>query len=84
MCIRDRVSTPHSAALAIMRALKREARKSKPGPIVVSAASDVVDMLEGEAASAMSELATILGRRIAFQRAPSYGRETFDIVAGDE
>ena len=79
-----RVSTPHSAALAIMRALKREARKSKPGPIVVTAASDVVDMLEGEAAPAMSELATILGRRIAFQRAPSYGRETFDIVAGDE
>ncbi len=79
-----RVSTPHSAALAIMRALKREARESKPGPIVVTAASDVVDMLEGEAAPAMSELATILGRRIALQRAPSYGRETFDIVAGHE
>lgn len=79
-----RVSTPHSAALAVMRALKREARKSKPGPIVVTAASDVVDMLEGEAAPAMSELATILGRRIALRRAPSHGRETFDIVAGDE
>ncbi|MDE0174880.1 MAG: Rne/Rng family ribonuclease [Defluviicoccus sp.] len=79
-----RVSTPRSAALAIMRALKREARKSKPGPIVVTAASDVVDMLEGEAAPAMSELGTILGRRIALQRAPSYGRESFDIVAGDE
>ena len=79
-----RVSTPHSGALAVMRALKREARNSKPGPIVVTAASDVVDMLEGEAAPAMSELATILGRRIALQRAPSYGRETFDIVAGHE
>lgn len=79
-----RVSTPHSAALAVMRALKREARESKPGPIVVTAASDVVDMLEGEAAPAMSELATILGRRIALQRAPSYGRDTFDIVAGHE
>ena len=79
-----RVSTPHSAALAVMRALKREARESRLGPIVVTAASDVVDMLEGEAAPAMSELATILGRRIALQRAPSYGRETFDIVAGHE
>ncbi|MDE0335232.1 MAG: Rne/Rng family ribonuclease [Defluviicoccus sp.] len=79
-----RVSTPHSAALVIMRALKREARSAKPGPIVVTAASDVVNLLEGEAASAMSELATILGRRIALERSPSYGRESFDIVAGHE
>ena len=40
-------------------------------------------MLEGEAAPAMSELAAILGRRIALEREPSYGRETFDIVAGE-
>ena len=79
-----RVSTPHSAALLIMRALKQEARKAKPGPIAVTAASEVVDMLEGEAAPAMSELAAVLGRRIALERAPSYGRETFDIVAGQE
>ena len=83
-CVGGRVSTPHSVALVIMRALKREARKARPGPIVVTAAGDVVDMMEGEAAPAMSELATILGRRIALERGPSYGRETFDIVAGAE
>ena len=83
-CVGGRVSTPHSVALVIMRALKREARKARPGPIVVTAASDVVNMLENEAAPAMSELATILGRRIALEREPSYGREIFDIVAGDE
>ena len=76
--------TPHSAALVVMRALKREALRSRPGPVVVTAASDVVDMLEGEAAPAMSELAAILGRRITLERSPSYGRETFDIVAGHE
>ena len=79
-----RVSTPHSAALVIMRALKREASGARPGPIVVTAASDVVDFLEGEAASAMSELAAILGRRIALERSPTCGRETFDIVAGHD
>ena len=71
----------HSAALGIMRAIKREAQKARPGAILVTAASEVVDMLENEAAPAMSELATSLGRRIALQRAPSYGRETFDIAA---
>ena len=81
-CVGGRVSTPRSVALVIMRALKREARKARPGPIVVAAAGEVVDMLEGEAAPAMSELAAILGRRIALEREPSYGRETFDIVAG--
>lgn len=82
-CAGGRVSTPHSVALVIMRALKREARMARPGPIVVAAAGDVVDMLEGEAAPAMSELATIVGRRIALEREPSYGRENFDIVAGE-
>ena len=39
-------------------------------------------MLEDPAAPAMSELAAVLGRRIALERQPAYGRETFDIVAG--
>ena len=77
-----RAITAHSAALGIMRAIKREAQKARPGGLLVTAASEVVDMLENEAAPAMSELATIIGRRITVQRAPSYGRETFDIVAG--
>ena len=74
--------TARTAALRVMRAIKNEAQKARPGTLLVTAAGDVVDMLEDEAASAMSELATILGRRIALERAPHFGRETFDIVAG--
>ena len=77
-----RTVTARTAALRVMRALKREAGKARPGILTVTAASDVVDMLEDEAAPAMSELAAILGRRVALERAPAYGRETFDIVAG--
>ena len=79
-----RVSTPHTAALVVMRALKQEAHKAKPGPIVVTAARDVVDMLEGPAAAAMSELAAILGRRIVLERSSHHGHETFDIVVGQQ
>ena len=74
--------TARTAALRIMRAAKSEAQKAPPGDLLVTAAGDVVDLLEDEAASAMSELATVLGRRIALERAPDYQRETFDIVAG--
>ena len=74
--------TAQTAALGIMRAIKREAQKAQPGSLAVTAASDVVDMLEDEASPAMSELATILGRRISLERAPDYAREAFDIVAG--
>ena len=77
-----RTITAQTAALRIMRAIKSEAHTARPGALVVTAACDVIDMLEDEAAPAMTELATILGRRIAFQRAPDYARETFDIVAG--
>lgn len=77
-----RLTTARTAALGIMRAIGREGRKAKPGRLTVTAASEVVDMLEDEAAPAMSELATILGRPIALERAPDYGRENFDIVTG--
>lgn len=77
-----RTVTVETAALRILRALKREAQKAGPGVLTVTAASDVVDMLENGAAAAMSELAAVLGRRIALKRQPSYGRESFDIVAG--
>ena len=76
-----RAIAPHAAALGIMRALKREGQKARPGRLVVTAASEVVDALENEAAPAMAELAAILGRRIALERAPGYGRDTYDIVA---
>ncbi len=78
---RGRVTTPQSAALRVMRAIRREARLARPGPMVVTAGNEVVDSLENEASSAMSELAAIVGRRITLRRSPSYGRETFDIVA---
>ncbi len=74
--------TAETAALRVMRALKREARKAGPGVLTVAAPSDVVDVLQDSAAPAMSELAAVLGRRIALERQPAYGRETFDIVAG--
>lgn len=77
-----RVSSPETVAHDIMRALLREARNGVPGTLNVTAAADVIDMLEEEASPAYEALVSTLGRQVNLRRASDYIRENFDIVIG--
>jgi ribonuclease G len=77
-----RVPSPETVAHDIMRALRREARNGLPGALHVSAAADVIDMLEEEASGSYDALIATLGRPVSLRRAPEYAREHFDIVIG--
>jgi ribonuclease G len=77
-----RVPSPETVAHDIMRALLREARHGSPGTLNVTAASDVIDMLEEEASDSYEALVSTLGRLVTLRRAPECAREHFDIVIG--
>lgn len=66
----------------ILRALRREARNSAPGPVEILAAAEVVDFLEDDGANAYEALVSTVGRLVTLRRAPDYDRDRFDIVIG--
>lgn len=77
-----RISSPETVAHDIMRALRREARNGLPGALHVSAAADVIDILEEKASGSYEALVSTLGRPVTLRRTPEYAREIFDIVIG--
>ncbi len=77
-----RIPSPETVVYDIMRSLRREARNGLPGALHVSAAADVIDMLEDRVSGSYDVLVATLGRSVTLRRAPGYAREHFDIVIG--
>jgi ribonuclease G len=75
-----RVSSIDSVVMRILRSLRREARVTPPGRLVIYAAAEVVDSLENGYARAVDEIAAAAGRRAECRAEAGYGRESFDIV----
>lgn len=75
-----RVTAAVTVALEALRALRAEGRRTPGAALLLAAAPEVIDALEGPAAPAREELEAELGRALALRREPEYHREHYDIV----
>lgn len=75
-----RVRSVDTVVMDVLRAIKREARLSPPGPLVLYAAPEVVDSLQNGYADIVVDVGNASGRMVAIRAEASYGRESFDIV----
>ena len=72
-----------TVCLGILRALRREARVSPPGKLVLNAASEVANELHGPYVGFFDDLRTETGREVEVRRDASYAREEYDIHAAE-
>lgn len=75
-----RLRTVETAAFDALRRLRREARAGCAGTLVVYAAPEVVDMLNGTMLGALKDLASEMGRRIVLRRGQGYDRARIDVT----
>ena len=75
-----RVKSVDALSIEILRALKREARVTPPGELVLYAAEDVVDSLENGYGPMVDAVEDESGRTIILRADAEYGRENYDIV----
>ena len=75
-----RVKSVDALSIEILRALKREARVTPPGELVLYAAEDVVDSLENGYGPMVDAAEDESGRTIILRADAEYGRENYDIV----
>ncbi len=75
-----RISSIDSVVMRILRSLRREARVTPPGKLVIYAATEVVDSLENVYSRAVDEISAAAGRQAECRAEAGYGREGFDIV----
>ena len=66
--------------MEILRAVRRDARVTPPGTMVLYAAPEVVDSVESGYSGAVEEICAATGRKLVCRAEGSYGRESFDIV----
>ena len=71
-----------TVALAIARAMAREARSAPPGPLTVVAAPEVAAALAAPETGALAALAESLGRAIEVRGEVDCEREAHDIIVG--
>jgi ribonuclease G len=71
-----------TVALAIARAMAREARSAPPGPLTVVAAPEVAAVLAAPETGALAALAESLGRAIEVRAEADCEREAHDIIVG--
>lgn len=76
-----RVTAAVTVALEALRALRAEVRRTPGAELLLAAAPEVIDALEGPAAAARRELEAELGGALALKREPGYHREHYDIVS---
>lgn len=77
-----RVRSVDAVVMDILRALKRTARVTPPGPLVLHAAPEVVDSLDNGYAGIVAEIGAVAGRSVMCRAENGYGRDSFDIVVG--
>jgi ribonuclease G len=75
-----RTRSPDAVAMEALRALRREARSSPPGRLVLHASGEVVDSLESGYAEAVQAVSAECGRAVSLRAEAGYGRESYDVV----
>ena len=75
-----RIRSVDAVTMDALRALKRDARTSPPGRLVLYAAAEVVEALESGYAGAFDAVCAASGRAVTVRAEAGYGRESFDIV----
>ncbi|MEE2996903.1 MAG: Rne/Rng family ribonuclease [Pseudomonadota bacterium] len=75
-----RIKSVDAVSIEVLRALSREAKVTPPGEIVLYAAEDVVESLDGEYGELVDAIEYDTGRTIILRSDDEYGRENYDIV----